>query len=786
MGIKYKIVSSLEQIPLAPNGELVAVDIETDIRMPVKVADSGGKIPTQAVSDIVTMQAYHPSWECVYIYYQHHGISPTLVFDWMCSRRVLIAYANFEFGKTAQSMGLYMNCKADFRQLNTSNFEDVAPLFKLWTHRGFNHHSSISAPASFSLDNMLKSVLGIEAYKEAEKEKLQTSFKVCMPTPKPKKTKKKKEEPITVVPQPNFPLEGELDRLLKDNEPTSRLESFCGFLGLKAEQIAYCCFDVVYLHDLYNIMVERINMTQDEEFLYSVQKEKIKTLADLSSQGLHYEPTENIPEPSHILYGLFNVRSYVQVTKLFVLGKKKVDLIREIVPTDMLQYIQLYILTLHPDDVTRETLVSIVNLINASATDKKLIKPAIEKAHGLKYRAGKVFWADISALKEKATEEIKKTRGLTLEEQSEINLTIGDVTYNIPVNTSAPVLKYWALQKDNEVVTAVTEVKQALKGYSYHAAYLAYTKDNKKVYGLYSPSTKTGRTSSDKQNVQNIPNAWRKHFIASKGKFYIYVDFNNLEMRTLTMFTGSEKLQNIFANGGDMHIFTATHLFGAEKAKENRQLAKVLNFGLIYGMGVGALRARIFDWLGLLLPIDEVEEMRTGWFNLFPAVRQSHSKLKSIYRGKTKLYCIYNTLFGQPLFPVTYTNVLNYPIQGLGADLATFTLIDIYNKLTHLDASVVNFMHDSFLIESTPEELDVALNIVGVSMLSCWDEFLMRVLPERGDHNLDGYFGLPAEIFVMKTWNEKEAIMKRVFTAKKQITDSIFYTDTMLKETNNG
>jgi DNA polymerase-1 len=109
----------------------------------------------------------------------------------------------------------------------------------------------------------------------------------------------------------------------------------------------------------------------------------------------------------------------------------------------------------------------------------------------------------------------------------------------------------------------------------------------------------TGRFSSIDPNLQNLPAKIgdgvevRKAFVAGKGKKFISLDYSQIDLRSAAMLSGDESLINIFRNGIDVHSGVAAIVYGkseAEISSDERRHAKAINFGILYGMGVTALK----------------------------------------------------------------------------------------------------------------------------------------------------------------------------------------------------
>jgi DNA polymerase-1 len=114
--------------------------------------------------------------------------------------------------------------------------------------------------------------------------------------------------------------------------------------------------------------------------------------------------------------------------------------------------------------------------------------------------------------------------------------------------------------------------------------------------------TTTGRMSSNNPNLQNIPiknelgKRIREGFIAEKGRKLLALDYSQIELRIAAFLSGDKTLIDIFKNGSDVHAAVASRVFKvpeSEVTSEMRRKAKVINFGILYGMGVNALRANL-------------------------------------------------------------------------------------------------------------------------------------------------------------------------------------------------
>ena len=226
-------------------------------------------------------------------------------------------------------------------------------------------------------------------------------------------------------------------------------------------------------------------------------------------------------------------------------------------------------------------------------------------------------------------------------------------------------------------------------------------------------STGTGRLSSRDPNLQNLPayGDWairlKEAFIPSRqgGKF-IGADYSQIELRVLAHISGDEKLREAFERGRDIHAETAAWVFGIDSesvSPELRRMAKMINFGLLYGMTPYGLASR------LGIGREEAKAIIERYFSGFPKVREYIEK--SYEEAKKRGYTL--SLFGRrrPLSEVTTVEgnntaalkrvAINTPIQSTAADITKLAMIRFDEALQteHIDANLVLQVHDSLICE---------------------------------------------------------------------------------------
>jgi DNA polymerase-1 len=238
---------------------------------------------------------------------------------------------------------------------------------------------------------------------------------------------------------------------------------------------------------------------------------------------------------------------------------------------------------------------------------------------------------------------------------------------------------------------------------------LAKNDKNSRIYTSFvQTGTATGRLSSKNPNLQNIPVKTalgmriREAFVAPVGKKLIGIDYSQIELRLLAHFSGDSVLVRAFNEGHDIHMQTAISLFGQADASSKRNIAKTVNFGLLYGMGA----KKLSDTLGI--SSKEAKEIIERYFETFPSVKSYFSSVveqaKSVGYVETLLHRrrYFDFPNATPMLKAAYEReAVNTVFQGSASDLIKLSMnsIDTIIREEGLKARMLLQIHDELIFE---------------------------------------------------------------------------------------
>ena len=242
--------------------------------------------------------------------------------------------------------------------------------------------------------------------------------------------------------------------------------------------------------------------------------------------------------------------------------------------------------------------------------------------------------------------------------------------------------------------------------------------------------TATGRLSSSKPNLQNIPirtergKEIRKAFVPGRpGGVIVSADYSQIELRIMAHLSCDSHLINAFRNGQDVHSITAAKIFGVEPedvTADQRRIAKTANFGIMYGISAFGLSQR------LKISRAEAKKIIEDYFEKFPAISSFIEDTLTAARENGYV----ETLFGRRRYlpdinskngtvrSLAERTAVNAPIQGTSADIIKLAMINVDRRLKAegLKSRMVLQIHDELMFDALPEEVEVLQTIVKEEM----------------------------------------------------------------------
>ena len=242
----------------------------------------------------------------------------------------------------------------------------------------------------------------------------------------------------------------------------------------------------------------------------------------------------------------------------------------------------------------------------------------------------------------------------------------------------------------------------------------------------------TGRLSSSHPNLQNIPirtergRRIRRAFVAPPGAVLISADYSQIELRVMAHLSGDPGLIAAFESGEDVHESTARRIFNVTGALDPalRARAKIVNFGVMYGMGARSLARqmgigleeardfiahyfRAFEGVRSFLDATVEEARRRGWVATLLGRRRYLPSLESPHGGE-RAYA--------------ERAAINTPIQGSAADLVKLAMIHVHGALkAHVpSARLLLQVHDELLLECAAADADATAGRVRAEMEGCF------------------------------------------------------------------
>jgi DNA polymerase I len=316
-------------------------------------------------------------------------------------------------------------------------------------------------------------------------------------------------------------------------------------------------------------------------------------------------------------------------------------------------------------------------------------------------------------------------------------------SYGIDLADSSEVVLSPLAKEGNEVAKLLLTYKDRIKRRdTYGLKWLQkHVAPNNRVYADYHQvEAVTGRMSCSNPNMQNIPRdkTFRRCFTAPDGKSLVIGDYSQIELRIAVEITRDPAgLQAYCQDKTDLHKATAKLILNDE-GDAARQIAKSLNFGLVYGSGSKTLRDYAAEKFNVNLSLEEATRLRNQWKSTYRGIAAWQRSIKDGVEAV-------RTLSGRRRLNVDrYTEKLNTPVQGTGVDGLKAAIALCYERRNQIptSAKIVGVIHDELVFEANNKDAEE---------IAYWQQNQM----EEGMQSFLKIVPVVAEVKVASSWGDK-------------------------------
>lgn len=318
----------------------------------------------------------------------------------------------------------------------------------------------------------------------------------------------------------------------------------------------------------------------------------------------------------------------------------------------------------------------------------------------------------------------------------------------IPVpNTSEETLK---ANNDGRIIPLILDLRAREKLAQQTQSLLDCVEKDGRIHGRFDPTgTATGRFSSKQPNLQNIGRGEiRSCFIARDGCSLVVADYSQIELRVAAAIAGETKMIEAYCRGEDLHKATAAAVLGKpldQVTKEDRQLAKAVNFGLLYGQSARGLVKYAASSYGVALSEEDARDIRDRFFRTYGHLRQWHGE--SHVKAENGIGEVRTVSGRRRLIPESaseweqFTALVNTTVQGSCADGMKRAMVLLAQRLPS-GAQIISTVHDELIIET---EASLAAQ-VKESLESTMREAMAALFPQ---------VPIEVEANICRSWDEK-------------------------------
>ena len=241
----------------------------------------------------------------------------------------------------------------------------------------------------------------------------------------------------------------------------------------------------------------------------------------------------------------------------------------------------------------------------------------------------------------------------------------------------------------------------------------------------------TGRFSCSGPNFQQVPRDPRVRacFVAENGNKLVIADYSQIELRIAAEVSEDQRMTEAYRNDADLHRLTASLVQGVsldEVTTAQRQAAKAINFGLIFGMGPRGLKYSAKHSYDVEMTLAEAKIFRNRFFEVYSGIRAWHrkSELELKYTNNQRTLCGRRFILKDP---APFTVFINRQVQGTAADIAKIALGKLPSAFKKSGAKIIAMIHDEIIVEVPDANAVEAAQVLQQTMEAAGREVLKQV-----------------------------------------------------------
>ncbi len=263
---------------------------------------------------------------------------------------------------------------------------------------------------------------------------------------------------------------------------------------------------------------------------------------------------------------------------------------------------------------------------------------------------------------------------------------------------------------------------------------------------LHPLAADSGRFSCTEPNLQQVPGphvapGMRACFVPPPGQVLVVADYAQIELRVAAHLAPCDAMRAVFREGRDPHRATAATLTGkpeAEVSDRERQLAKAVNFGFLFGMGAPRFQSYAQSSYGVELDMTEARRAREAFLRTFPGIARWHSRVGKLGRGVSSQAVTVRTVLGRRKRfepgKMSFNAALNIPVQGTAAEGFKLAMTRLQPRLAALGGRGILSVHDEYLAELPADRAEEGCRVVAQTMKEAMAQVVTTVPIEVEAH----------------------------------------------------